>query len=186
MKQFVAQLHDNQHINVRADRMEFQNDIILAYDGDNLVAVVCKEKAISAHISEKSEAEPQVARPEIPEPVKEAPIPKPIPKTVPKPKPAETEYKGFLYIKCEACGKTKGFCAKQPRTKSHCDCGHDTPLQNLKPLYINCKCGETFKYRTNLQDRMTTMDCLKCNSPVDLEYHEKKGLYETIGSREED
>lgn len=101
-----------------------------------------------------------------------------------KPKPnedqTETDYKGFLYIKCEACGNTKGFCAKTPIKEARCDCGHATPLKDLKPLYVHCKCGESFKYRTNLTDDTATINCIKCGSPVDLEYHGKKNVYETI------
>lgn len=32
-----------------------------------------------------------------------------------------TEYKGFLLIKCESCGKMKGFCAKTPISRYKCN-----------------------------------------------------------------
>lgn len=98
---------------------------------------------------------------------------------------AEPGYKGFLYIKCEACGTTKGFCVKSPITENRCACGQVTALRNLKPLYVNCKCGESFKYRTNITDNYASIDCIKCGAPVDLEYHDKKGVYETIGRNKE-
>lgn len=105
-----------------------------------------------------------------------------VPDANPKPKEDRTEtgYKGFLYIKCDACGSTKGFCAKTQIKEARCDCGHATPLKDLKPLYVNCKCGESFKYRTNLTDDTATINCIKCGSPVDLEYHYKNGEYATI------
>lgn len=105
-----------------------------------------------------------------------------IPSDEPKPKDdlTETGYKGFLYIKCEECGNTKGFCAKAPIREARCDCGHATPLKDLRPMYVNCKCGDSFKYRTNLTDNTATMNCINCGSPVDLEYHDKKGVYQTI------
>lgn len=105
-----------------------------------------------------------------------------IPADKPKPKEgrAETSYTGFLYIKCEACGGTKGFFPRTPIKESRCDCGHATPLKDLKPLYVNCECGKSFKYMTNLTDDTATINCLECGSPVDLEYHGKKGVYETI------
>lgn len=116
----------------------------------------------------------------------------PAPKiTIPKPPynpqkiPAETGYKGFLYLKCEACGSIKGFCVKSPITEHRCACGHVTALQNLKPLFVNCKCGERFKYHTNITEPIATINCIKCGAPVDVQYHDKKGTYETIGQNEE-
>lgn len=111
--------------------------------------------------------------------------PDPAPKTYsrqekPAQNSAEDGYKGFLYIKCEECGATKGFCAKVPIQEYRCDCGHVTELKDLKPLFINCKCGDSFKYRTNHTEATITMNCIHCDSPVDLEYHEKKGVYTTI------
>ena len=93
---------------------------------------------------------------------------------------AEAGYKGFLYVKCESCGKTKGFCVKTPIKKHRCECGHETMLENMKPLYVKCKCGESFDYQTNLTDDTIPMNCIKCGSPVDLEFHSKKNAYYTI------
>lgn len=109
-------------------------------------------------------------------------FPKPPPK--PQESPAEPGYKGFLYIKCEACGTTKGFCTKTAIKEHRCPCGHLTALDNLKPLYVNCKCGANFKYHTNLTDNVTSINCVKCGAPVDLEYHEKQDTYVTIGRKE--
>ena len=53
-------------------------------------------------------------------------------------------YKGFLYIKCDKCGKEKGFCAKEKIKSYKCECGKETELVNLKPLYTKCKCGNEF------------------------------------------
>lgn len=103
-----------------------------------------------------------------------------VPQNDQKPDPDEVGYKGFLYIKCEECGNTKGYCAKSPRREHRCDCGHETPLSKLKPMYVKCECGEKFKYMTNLTENTATMNCIGCGAPVDLEYHGKKGVYETI------
>ena len=104
------------------------------------------------------------------------------PKEDPKPKegPTGTGYKGFLYIKCEECESTKGFCVKAPLRESRCDCGHTTPLEGLKPMFVKCKCGESFKYMTNLTENTASMNCIHCGAPVDLVYHEKNRTYETI------
>lgn len=93
---------------------------------------------------------------------------------------AEPGYTGFLYVKCEECGSAKGFCAKKPLQEYRCECGHKTPLSDLKPMHVHCECGEIFKYRTNLTDSTATMECIRCGSPVDLELHDKKGVYQTI------
>ena len=186
MKYFVAQLTEDRHINVPADRMDLRDDTILAYDGDNLVAVVDIGVALSAHISEKAAVVPtspaqeqEATRPPI-----HTPAPKP--QQEERPEPAEAGYKGFLYIKCDHCGTAKGFCTKTPIKTSRCSCGHFSLLRNLKPLYVNCKCGESFKYMTNLTDSVASINCIACGSPVDLEYHEKKGVYATIGDQKED
>lgn len=105
--------------------------------------------------------------------------------TEPDKKPQETRtvapgYKGFLYVKCEACGEVKGFCVKSPIFENRCRCGQTTALRDMKPLFVNCKCGESFKYHTNITDPIATINCIKCGAPVDLQYHDKKGIYETI------
>lgn len=195
MKHFVAQLTEDRHINVKADRMELKDEVILAYDGDTLVAMADVGVVLTAHISEKGDNAPTIPTPEQAEPKEDTTLESPPTKTIPtqeitpkqpqpqqehRSEPSETGVKGFLYIKCEACGKTRGFCAKTPIKRAACKCGHATELRNLKPLYVNCECGETFKYRTNLTDSIASINCIKCGSPVDLEYHDKKGVYATI------
>lgn len=95
-------------------------------------------------------------------------------------KPAPRAYQGYLYVKCESCGKTKGFCVKTPIKKHSCECGHATALENMKPMTAKCKCGAYFKYLTNLTDSVVSIDCHKCGAPVDLEFHEKNDEYTTI------
>ena len=90
------------------------------------------------------------------------------------------EYRGFLYLKCEECGKQKGFMPKIPITKYRCDCGHITYLKDMKAMRVSCKCGAKFKYTTNIKDSTVSIDCYNCGSPVDLEYHERKHEYLTI------
>lgn len=93
---------------------------------------------------------------------------------------AKPEFKGFLYIKCEECGKFKGFMPKSPISEYRCDCGHTTPLKDMRVLKAECKCGQKFKYLTNAKDNVISMDCFNCGSPIDLEYHDKKQEYVTI------
>lgn len=91
-------------------------------------------------------------------------------------------YKGFLYVKCEKCGKVKGFNSVKELKEYHCsECGADTVfIEELKPLYVNCECGKTFKYMTNLKEKMFDITCLNCGTPVAVKWNEKKELYETM------
>ena len=93
----------------------------------------------------------------------------------------QEEYKGFLYIECEECGKTKAFCVKQPITFHRCKCGHETDLHDLIPVHVRCECDAKFTYRTNVRSNTFTMDCLSCGSPVDMELGAKEKAYVTMG-----
>lgn len=90
------------------------------------------------------------------------------------------EYRGFLLIKCEHCGKIRGFCAKTPIAEHRCECGGRTKLHDLKPAYLKCKCGGQYKYKTNITDETFEYNCLNCGSPVDLELNSRRNTYVTI------
>lgn len=90
-------------------------------------------------------------------------------------------YSGFLLIKCEKCGKVKGFCAKKELKSYRCECGHETCLENLRPLYLRCQCGAEYRYKTNLQTSVYTQNCLHCGNPVDIKLNNRKTAYVTIG-----
>lgn len=93
-------------------------------------------------------------------------------------------YKGFLMVKCEECGKVKGFCAKRETYSYRCDaCGGVTPLENLRPLFMKCKCGKEYKYKTNLTEELFTYDCVNCQAPVDMELNKRGTAYVTINER---
>lgn len=90
-------------------------------------------------------------------------------------------YKGFLFIKCHGCGKIHGFCAKTPISNYHCaDCGCLTPLNDIVPMYVRCKCGQRFRYQTNLTDDCFTYTCFICGAPVDMAYNKKGRKYQTV------
>lgn len=55
MKRFVAIFNDGSFINVSATRMEKEENAILVYDYDDLVAYVETSALISAHIGERKE-----------------------------------------------------------------------------------------------------------------------------------
>ena len=93
-------------------------------------------------------------------------------------------YKGFLYIKCDKCGREKGFCSKEKIKSYKCDCGNEMELVNLKPLYTKCKCGNEFKYMTNMNTAEFTYKCFTCGSPVDVKMNSRRTAYITIGGAE--
>lgn len=93
-------------------------------------------------------------------------------------------YKGFLMVQCEECGAIKAFCAKHETYGYKCgECGHETPLEKLRPLFMHCKCGKSFSYKTNLTADRVTHTCLACKAPVDLELNSRKTAYVTVGER---
>lgn len=92
-------------------------------------------------------------------------------------------YKGFLMIECEECGAVKAFCAKRETYRFKCSCGHETPLENLRPLFMHCKCGKSFRYKTNVTAQTITHTCLNCKAPVDMELNSKGNAYVTVGVR---
>lgn len=97
--------------------------------------------------------------------------------TTPPKNPSQSYY-GFLYIRCEHCGKTKGFCTKSHLKTHHCDCGHTTKLENLKIAEVSCdNCEQSFTYRTNIKDDNFVINCLHCESPVDMILNKPKTKY---------
>lgn len=89
-------------------------------------------------------------------------------------------YKGFLMIECEKCHEVKAFCAKRETYNFRCDCGHNTPLKNLRPLFMHCKCGESFRYKTNITRPKVSHTCIVCKAPVDMEINKKNTAYVTV------
>lgn len=92
-------------------------------------------------------------------------------------------YKGFLMIECEECGEIKAFCAKRETYSFKCNCGHITPLEKLRPMFMHCKCGKDFRYKTNITSPNISHTCISCKAPVDLEINKKNTAYVTIGER---
>lgn len=96
--------------------------------------------------------------------------------------PAGGKYKGFLLIKCEHCGETRGFCAKQPIDEYKCNsCGEKTKLKDLRRLFMDCECGRHSKYYTNETAEVVTHNCIECGSPVDMMLNSRRTAYVSIG-----
>lgn len=93
-------------------------------------------------------------------------------------------YKGFLMVVCEECGEVRAFCAKRETYGFKCNaCGHETPLENLRPMFMHCKCGKSFRYKTNATAETISHSCIDCKAPVDMELNKKGTAYVTIGVR---
>ena len=91
------------------------------------------------------------------------------------------KYRGFLVVKCEHCGKTKGFLARQEISNYRCDdCGGITPLGDLVPLTALCECGKRWRYMTNMTDDSFEINCIHCGSPIPVFWNDKKHKYETL------
>ena len=96
----------------------------------------------------------------------------------------EGPYKGFLLIKCGGCGEIRAFCAKKELFGSRCKtCQHQTPLENLRPMYLRCKCGKEFRYKTNITEDAFTHECIECGAPVDLTINKRKTAYVTVRNK---
>jgi uncharacterized Zn finger protein len=98
---------------------------------------------------------------------------------------AAEEYKGFLHIRCEECGETISYNAKEPETQHKCKkCGHVTQLRALKPMYAECKaCGSSWKYMTNRNTAELTQECLQCGKLIDMEMNSRRTAYVTKTKR---
>lgn len=92
------------------------------------------------------------------------------------------QYKGFLRIVCEHCGKVHSFCPREPIAQYRCAaCGKYTPLRDLCRLFLNCECGAKYVYWTNATEELIELACLNCKMPVALERN-KQGRYVTLQS----
>lgn len=91
-------------------------------------------------------------------------------------------YKGFIYWKCKKCGAIRGFCLKKESKGIHCmSCGDDSLFEEpLKPMYAKCECGQSFKYMANMDEEMFDMDCIKCGTPMPIEWNGHDMCYQTI------
>lgn len=94
---------------------------------------------------------------------------------------AQEGYKGFIHIHCERCGQTRGFYTRELITESYCkNCHKKIRLEDLKPLWMHCECGNRMRYMTNHTHSVFDIKCIDCGNPVAVWWNEKKGLYETI------
>ena len=94
----------------------------------------------------------------------------------------EPEYvKGFIIPKCEKCGKVGFFFSKERSSSYECSCGHVTAFHEMKPVYMDCRCGEHFRYMTNLQTASFKYKCINCGEETELSMNSRRNAYITVG-----
>ena len=89
----------------------------------------------------------------------------------PAPNIISAGYGGYLYMKCPACGKTRGFCAKTRLNHYRCECGAVTRMERMVPLYMKCECGRQARYLTNMTETEFDVDCYDCGAPVTVSWN---------------
>jgi len=136
-------------------------------------------EAVTEAVANPEEQEPEYTNPEDSLPGTEKPENAPVPVSSAVHN-TNQGFKGFLYIRCENCGKERGFCVKEP-TKSHrCSCGHETELKDLVTLWVRCDCGRQFKYLTNMDEYLFDIVCIYCGRTVPVKWDKVKRSYETV------
>ncbi len=96
----------------------------------------------------------------------------------------EGPFAGFLLIRCDECGKVAAYRAKQPRYAHRCtNCGEDTLLESLKPVYMECSCGRKYRYLTNITDETFTHKCMHCGRDVMMTLGHRKTAYVTVAAK---
>lgn len=89
--------------------------------------------------------------------------------------------KGFVYLMCPECGYARGYNLKSPQSSFYClACHNEFLLDNLYEMKVQCKCGASFGYRTNMNQDVFEVPCLRCGNPVPIVYNNKKGIYQTM------
>lgn len=85
--------------------------------------------------------------------------------------------KGFVLLKCPACGSSKRYFLRERQTAFFCKCGEKIPLDYgaMVPAFANCSapnCDQKqIKYMTNAKTNEETelqVGCLKCQRTIHL------------------
>lgn len=96
--------------------------------------------------------------------------------------------KGFLLMRCAACGDVATYYLRTPRPDYDCRrCGHTNPVDReaLRLVYCNCpNCGNSMRYKTNLTGPEAEVSCRNCGSPIDLTLNPRMTAYVTVRDRQ--
>ena len=87
-------------------------------------------------------------------------------------------WNGFVHIRCEACHHETTICLRSPTTEYRCrECGHLMNLPDPYRAYINCECGRSARYLTNVTDWAFDIPCVACGMPNAVVYDPGKDCY---------
>lgn len=95
----------------------------------------------------------------------------------------EPSYRGFLLIRCEACGKVCAYNAREETREFTCrDCGHVTPLRDMAVAELRCPdCKKSWVYKTNLTDAEVFNRCVACGADMRSRWSTKLKRYAPQG-----
>nr|WP_326185396.1 hypothetical protein [uncultured Oscillibacter sp.] len=95
----------------------------------------------------------------------------------------EPGYRGFLLIRCEACGKVYAYNAREETQEFACrDCGHVTPLRDIAVAELRCPdCKKSWVYKTNLTDAEVFCGCIACGADMRSQWSTKLKRYAPQG-----
>lgn len=81
--------------------------------------------------------------------------------------------KVLIAFRCEDCGKVGFIVTSEGEVVSCRGCENSILLSNLTPVEARCpNCGHNYNFKVK-GDWMDFHKCKKCESPIDLEMHEK-------------
>lgn len=81
---------------------------------------------------------------------------------------ARDKYKGFLHIRCGACGQEKDIFTRELTNEYKCGCRMITELRDMLPVHVVCPCGQTFKYVTNVKGEDIDIQCINCRRSIPM------------------
>ena len=92
--------------------------------------------------------------------------------------------RGFFYIRCEACGREKGFYTREYLEFHECTCGQRNDVLSARLAYVQCKCGYERRYYTNIRDDHFEQICHNCGMPIAMELSYRDGVYYSLVDEE--
>ena len=90
---------------------------------------------------------------------------------------ARDKYKGFMYVRCGFCGKEKDYFTREYTNEYKCSCRMITELRDLLPVHMECACGQTFKYMTNMRGEDFDVTCINCHREIPMKMNWRGTAY---------
>jgi len=99
-----------------------------------------------------------------------------------KPEPTmRNGVKGFILLRCQACGNTFKLFQREPKKRVFCKCGHCVDLAvPLAHFQCTCaKCGKQSWGKTNIEEASIEVRC-SCGNPITLNWYPEDRQYGTF------